>query len=329
MPQREAHQSIDEHMCMFKKKSMMRQYMKNKPIKCGAKSGYLYEFDIYVGKKGNTEFGLGEFVVLPLCQKLNDTHCFVFFDNFLTSPALLVKLLEMGIYATGTVGANQKNMPILKHDKEMKRGEHDWFSSNHLSAIKWMDNKSVIFLSNCFNPKETQQIERRVKGSKDKIKVTCPSVIQEYNQFMGGADLSDQMKVTYEVDRRSNFRFYLRVFFDFLDIAVVNSKIVYNKIESTPSLSSLDFRYSIAQTMIRKLSSRKRAVPVSRPSKRSRGPTFDIVNHLPDFASSRVRCGFCSPKNVESRTYVRCITCNIPLYFQKDRNCFQQYHTKQ
>ena len=120
----------------------------------------------------------------------------------------------------------------------MKSGEHGWFSSNHLSAIKWMDSKSVILLSNYFNPKETQQIERRV--------------IQEFNQFMGGVDLSDQMKVTYEVDRRSKFRFYLRAFFDFLDIVVVNSKIVYNKLESAPSLSSLDFRYSIVQTMIRK-----------------------------------------------------------------------------
>ena len=164
-------------------------------------------------------------------------HCFVFFDNFFTSPAVLLKLLEMGIYVTGTVRANRKNMPVLKHDKEMKRGEYDWFFSNHLSAIKWMDNKSVILLSNYFNPKKTQQIERRVKGSKDKVKVTCLSVIQEYNQFMGGVDLSDQMKVTYEVDRRSKFRFFCRVFFDFLDIAVVNSKIVYNKIESAPSLS--------------------------------------------------------------------------------------------
>ena len=137
------------------------------------------------------------------------------------------------------------------------------------------------------------------------------------------------MKVTYEVDRWSKFRFYLRVFFDFLDIAVVNSKIVYNKIESAPSLSSLDFRYSIAQTMIRKFSSRKRAVPLSRPSKRSRGPSFDIVDHLPHFASSRVRCTFCSSKKVESRSYACCITCNIALCLQKDHNCFQRYHTKQ
>ena len=70
----ESHQLIDEHMCKFKGKSLMRQYMKNKPIKwrfkfwfrCGSKSGYLYEFDMYLGKKGNTEFGLGESVVLSL-----------------------------------------------------------------------------------------------------------------------------------------------------------------------------------------------------------------------------------------------------------------------
>ena len=82
----------------------MRKHMKNKPInwgfefwfRCGAKSGCLYEFHMYLGKKGNTEFGLGESVILSLCQKLKDTHCFVFFDNFFTSPELLVKLLEMG-----------------------------------------------------------------------------------------------------------------------------------------------------------------------------------------------------------------------------------------
>ena len=75
-------------------------------FRCGAKSGYLYEVDMYLGKKGNTEFGLGESVILSLCQKLKDTHCFVFFDNFFTIPALLVKLLAMGIYATDTVRAN-------------------------------------------------------------------------------------------------------------------------------------------------------------------------------------------------------------------------------
>ena len=74
---------------------------------------------MYVGKKGNTELGLGESVVLSLCQKLKHTR-YVFFDNYFISPTLLVKLLEIGIYATDTVRANRKHMPILKQDKEMR-----------------------------------------------------------------------------------------------------------------------------------------------------------------------------------------------------------------
>ena len=131
--QPQSNQSIDEHMCKFKGKSLMRQYMKNKPIKwgfkvwfcCGSKSGYLYEFDMYLGK---TEFGLGESVVLSLCESLKNSNCYAYFDNFITSPKLLSKLLNTGIYATWTVRANRKHMPSLKADKEMARGEHEWLS---------------------------------------------------------------------------------------------------------------------------------------------------------------------------------------------------------
>ena len=78
---------------------VMRQYMKNKPIKwgfkfwfrCGSKSGYLYEFDMYLGKKAKTEFGLGESVVLSLCDSLRNTHCYVFFDNVFRKPEAIVE----------------------------------------------------------------------------------------------------------------------------------------------------------------------------------------------------------------------------------------------
>ena len=138
---------------------------------------------MYVGKKRNTDLGLGESAVLSLCQKLKDTY-YVFFDNCFISPILLVTLLQVGIYATGTVRAQQKAYVNLETiDKEMKWGEHNWFSAAHLSAIKWMDNKLVILLSNYLNPKEMQQIDHRAKRPKDKVKVACPNVIHEYNQI--------------------------------------------------------------------------------------------------------------------------------------------------
>ena len=58
-----------------------------------------------------------------------------------------------------------------------------------------MDNKSVILLSDYHDPRVIRDIDRRLKGSKNKVKVLCPTVIYEYNQYMGGVDLADQVEV--------------------------------------------------------------------------------------------------------------------------------------
>ena len=173
-------------------------------------------------------------------------------------------------------------------------------------------------LSNYHNPSVLQEINRSVKGSKEKVKVSCPAVIREYNTYMGGVDLCDQMKVFYEVDLRSKVRFYVRVFFDFLDISVVNSKILYDKIQSTAAMSSKDFRLSLARSMIGTFSNRKRAISTSRPSKRSKGEIATVVDHLPQFAATRSRCAYCSLIKLENRTFIRCMKCHIPLCLQKE-----------
>ena len=66
-------QNTDEHLVKFKRRSGMKQYIKSNPIKwgfkfwfcCSSKSGYLYQMDIYLGRKQKLEFslGLGEKVV--------------------------------------------------------------------------------------------------------------------------------------------------------------------------------------------------------------------------------------------------------------------------
>ena len=68
--------------------------------------------------------------------------------SFFTSPNLMLKLFEDWIYITGTVKSNRKYMPTLKADNQMKRGEYDWLECDTISAKKWMDNRSVILLSN-------------------------------------------------------------------------------------------------------------------------------------------------------------------------------------
>lgn len=131
---------------------------------------------------------------------------------------------------------NRKHMPIFTPYKQRKHREHDWDLANSLSLTKWVDKKPVMLLTNSFNQKTRPT---NWLGSIEKMKVSCPSDIHKYNQFMDGADWCDQKKVTHEFDGRSKFRFYLQVFFDFLGIAFVNSKISCHKIDSTSALSTI------------------------------------------------------------------------------------------
>ena len=83
----------------------------------------------------------------------------------------------------------------------MRHGNCDWQACKTLSATKWIDIKSVILLSNYHDLRVVKYIDRQVKGSKNKLKILCPNIIFEYKQYMGRVDLSDQMKMFYQIDR--------------------------------------------------------------------------------------------------------------------------------
>lgn len=77
-------QSIDECMVKFKGRSTLKQYMPKKPIKrgfkvwarCDAKTGYLYQFEVYTRKGDSIENeGLGYNVVMKLCSSLPKKTC--------------------------------------------------------------------------------------------------------------------------------------------------------------------------------------------------------------------------------------------------------------
>ena len=166
-------------MVKFKGRSGMKQHIKPKPIKwgfkfwfrCLSKSGYLYQMDIYLGRKQTPEFnlGLGEEVVLQLTKDLERSFCTVYFDNFFNSPKLIEKLFQKGIYGIGTVRANRKQMPKMIDDKQMKRGDCEFLFSGNTMACKWMDNWSVLLLSSALKGmNDILSFQRRI-GFKDQV----------------------------------------------------------------------------------------------------------------------------------------------------------------
>ena len=96
-------------------------------------------------------------------------------------------------------------------------------------ACKRIDDRSVLLLSSTLEGmNDILSVHRREKGSKTKSSVPCAKVVKPYNSGMGGVDLMDQRTTIYRLDRKSSVRLYLRIIFDLMDIACVNSYLIYN-----------------------------------------------------------------------------------------------------
>ena len=236
--------------------------------RCDSKTGYLFQFDLYLGKKtGYVEHGLGEGVVLYLTNSIQQLGCEVYIDNFFNSPQLQFTLLQQGIYSCGTVRPNKKKLP--KSDKvlskeEMSKGDMICLASKRIYYTKWMDNKPVHLLSNFIAAHPVNKVERNMKGSSSKVTTKTPHVVKKYNEFMGGVDLMDQKKVMYQFDHRSKHKYYLRVVHDIIDIAVNNAAVVYSKLCDRSNQCDLKtYRRVVARALIANYTSRKRATPSS------------------------------------------------------------------
>lgn len=168
-------------------------------------SGYCLKFDIYTGKSGDgIERNLGARVVKELCTGLEHKGHHVYFDNYFNSVYLMEDLKQKGIYACGTVNITRQNMPTFVTDKQMKRGEFDyWINKSGVLVAKWKDKRSVHLLSNYHRSHETGVVKRKNKNRIVEI-VPCPQMLIDYNQHMNAVDKFDQMKSTYEINRATN-----------------------------------------------------------------------------------------------------------------------------
>lgn len=134
-----------------------------------------------------------------------------FFDNFFTSVPLMQLLKKNQIYACGTVNISRKFLPKFKSDKELKRGEYDWYSNKDLCAIKWKDRRCVHLLSNYHDAEQPVFLQRRNKdGAMSNI--SAPQIVEDYNRNMNFVDKFDQRLSSYKCDRKSR-KWWHRIFF--------------------------------------------------------------------------------------------------------------------
>ena len=124
----------------------MKQYIKNRPIKWGFKcwyssdseTGYVYQSELYQGRKEKRELNLASSVVRDLCQDLKDTYC----HNFFNSLTLVQNLYDNGLYHLGT--ASSYRILMQKGQRNEARRLTMQILQPYSLVQPWYDNKSMI-----------------------------------------------------------------------------------------------------------------------------------------------------------------------------------------
>ncbi|KAK0066874.1 piggyBac transposable element-derived protein 3, partial [Biomphalaria pfeifferi] len=251
---------------------------------------------------------------------------------------LLKDLLLKGICACGTILKNRKGFPnalkdVKTFEKNSNRGDMRWVRDDEILTTQWRDNKTVSVMSNFMTANGYSFVKRRTKinGEYRELLVKQPSIIKEYNVYMGGVDKSDQLINKYNVLRKTK-KYWKTLFFHFIDIARVNSYILFQEWRKThsdiPELKrpnrylQLDFTEELTRELgkIEKYQS----VPTASNVKQSKKTTYSII---PEFSQTRRNCKLCyQTLGVERKVSTKCGECDTYLCFHGKSNCLLKYH---
>ena len=150
----------------------------------------------------------------------------VYMDNYYTSPQLFSDLRASGFGACGTVRLNRRGLPAAVKEN-VRKGETKAIQMDAtMLLIKWMDKRAVTALTTIHPDREVavERRSRRAVGGRETV--MKPHTIVEYNKYMGGVDVADQLLSYYGFGHRT-VKWWRRAFFFLLDMAVVNSYILY------------------------------------------------------------------------------------------------------
>ncbi|RVE45404.1 hypothetical protein evm_009922 [Chilo suppressalis] len=220
--------TVDEQLLGFRGRCPFRMYIPNKPNKYGIKipmicdsgTNYMINAMPYIGKATNTnDLPQGEYYLKELSRPIHGTNRNITCDNWFTSvPAAKSLLLEpYKLTIVRTIRSNKRETPeVMKNARSRQVGTSMFGFDGHLTlaSYKPKPSKMVYMLSSCD------------EGAAINSRTGKPEIIMFYNQTKGGVDTFDQMCSLMSCSRKTN-RWPMAMFYGMLNIAFVNSYIIY------------------------------------------------------------------------------------------------------
>lgn len=140
---------------------------------------------------------------------------------------------------------------------------------------------------------------------------------------MGGVDLSDAMIGFYNTVHKTR-KWHRSFFYHFLDIAIVNAFVLHCDLASQKQqkpLTQKAFREALMLQL--KAAGSPSTGPSPSPTPAPQGVAHKLRHYTEDGTAGRRRCVLCSRK-----TTTECTSCNVTLCFVINRDCFNEWHTK-
>jgi hypothetical protein len=253
-------------------------------------------------------------------------------DRFYTSVPLLIQLLSMKLYGVGTIMTNRVGYckDVVNKSKTRGTAVRGSFKLARavdipcMAALSWIDNKPVHFLSTGAACSQSTVNRRTAAGTIDEI--TCPKVVTDYHQLMGGVDRHDQLRLQrYSLQTCVRFRkYYKSLFLGLVDLAIVNAYVTHvacAKRVGSPSMKRADFMTQLQTELtvasyLEFANTPDQITPTRRPrGSHSIGQNETFRGEGKDRKRRRNACKVCSikfrrPKKKSNETSYFCIECS-------------------
>ncbi|KAM3940653.1 LOW QUALITY PROTEIN: piggyBac transposable element-derived protein 4-like [Leptodactylus fuscus] len=327
--------SIDESLVHFKGRLKFRQYLPSKRARYGVKmyklcesaSGYTYRFRIYQGKDTKIDppecpsfLRVSAKIVWDLLHPLLDQGYHLYLDNFYTSVALFNSLASRNTAVCGTVRKNQRGLPKTLLGQTLRRGESRAQCTSNVLYVKYKDKREVLVLTTIHGHTSTHVPERGTSTETPK-----PDCILDYNRYMGGVDLSDQVLKPYSAMRKSRV-WYKKLAVHIVQMAMYNAYVLFRCAGQRGTF--LDFQEVVIKNIL--FRDQEGTVPSTSGSE---APCIVPGQHFPGEVpqtskkgKNQKRCRVCAKRGIRKDTIYQCDTCpEKPGLCMKE--CFRIYHT--
>lgn len=333
--------TIDEMLVPFRGRCGFKVYMPQKPKKygikvmclCDAKSSFLYNAYMYTGA-GSDGQGLSnqeQLLMKPtqslvkLCKPVENSNKNITADNYFSSIEAVEELAKRGLTYVGTMRKDKLIIPkeFLADTKRPSGSALYGFNSNTtLVSFVPKKNRAVVLVSTMHHSAEMNLQKKK------------PEIICFYNETKCGVDLLDMRCAIYSSNKRTR-RWPLAVFYRMVNIASVNTFIMYLSYRDSPSISRFDFLKKLAMDLIEPHMRRRLLAPsltkdikvVIKKALKLDQEAPPEVDALDDKMNKRKTCSKC-PWEKKRKTFYKCIKCSEAICLECSRkvciNCAKE-----